>query len=157
LRGEAGLLPIRILLADDDVTIRMLIRRLLEANPDWQVCGEAVDGVDAVQKVMQLAPDLVILDLSMPKMNGLDSGREIAKINPELPMLLVTVQQIEGPALLDICDAGFKGAVTKENGAEVVQGVEALLAGDFFFQSQLSITHPEFAEDGQSRRQSIAE
>ena len=97
-----GLLPLRILLADDDITIRMLIRRLLEANPDWQVCGEAVDGVDAVQKVMQLAPDLVILDLSMPKMNGLDSGREIAKINPQLPMLLVTVQEIEGPAVLDI-------------------------------------------------------
>lgn len=148
-------MPLRILLADDDITIRMLIRRLLEANPDWQVCGEAVDGVDAVQKVMQLAPDLVILDLSMPKMNGLDSGREIAKINPQLPMLLVTVQEIEGPAVLDIRAAGFKGAVTKENGVEVVQGVEALLAGGFFFQSQPSVTPPELAEKEQSVQQSI--
>jgi DNA-binding NarL/FixJ family response regulator len=126
-------LPIRILLADDDATIRMLIRRLLETHSDWQVCGEATDGVDAVQKVMQLAPDVVILDLSMPRMNGVDSGREIAKIKPDLPMLLFTVQQIEGAAIPEICGAGFKGAVTKENGAEVVEGVEAVLRGEIFF------------------------
>jgi DNA-binding NarL/FixJ family response regulator len=134
--GERGPLPVRILLADDDLTIRMLIRRLLESNPDWEVCGEAGDGMDAVHKVMQLRPDLVILDLSMPKMNGLDSGREIARLRPSLPMLLVTVQRIEGPAITDIFEAGFKGAVTKENGAEVVRGVEALLSGEFFFDSQ---------------------
>jgi two-component system response regulator NreC len=136
-------LPTRILLADDDATIRLLLRRLLEFNPDWQVCGDAFDGVDAVQKVMQLKPDLVILDLSMPKMNGLDAGREIANIRPDLPMLMVTVQQIEGPAAVDICAAGFKGAVTKENGAEVVKGVEALLRGDFFFGSR-SFAAPEY-------------
>jgi DNA-binding NarL/FixJ family response regulator len=125
--------PIRILLADDDANIRRLIRRLLETHSDWQVCGEATDGVDAVQKVMQLAPDVVILDLSMPRMNGVDSGREIAKIKPDLPMLLFTVQQIEGAAIAEICGAGFKGAVTKENGAEVVEGVEAVLKGEIFF------------------------
>jgi DNA-binding NarL/FixJ family response regulator len=134
LRGRRSL-PTRILLADDDATIRLLLRRLIEFNPDWQVCGDALDGLDAVQKVTQLQPDLVILDLSMPKMNGLDAGREIAKIRPDLPLLMVTVQQIEGPAAVDICAAGFKGAVTKENGAEVVKGVEALLRGDFFFAS----------------------
>lgn len=128
----------RILLADDDANIRLLLRRLIEFNPDWTVCGDAFDGVDAVQKVMRLRPDLVILDLSMPRMNGLDAGREISKIRPDLPLLMVTVQQIEGPAAVDICAAGFKGAVTKENGAEVVKGVEALLRGDFFFDSQFS-------------------
>jgi two-component system response regulator NreC len=126
-------LPFRILLADDDATIRMLLRRLLEANPDWKVCGEAIDGVDAVQKVMQLGPDLLILDLSMPKMNGVDAGREIAKIRPQLPMLLVTVQQVEGLAIAAIRELGFRGAVTKENGAEVVKAVESLSRGRVFF------------------------
>ena len=120
----------RILLADDDATIRMLLKRLLEANPDWQVCGEAGDGIDAVQKVMQDSPDLVIMDLSMPRMNGLDAGREITKLQPDLPMLLCTVQQIEEPGVQDICDAGFRGVVTKENGAEVIAGVDALLNGE---------------------------
>jgi DNA-binding NarL/FixJ family response regulator len=117
------------LLADDDATIRMLLKRLLEVNPDWQVCGEAEDGIDAVQKVMQDSPDLVIMDLSMPRMNGLDAGREIAKLQPALPLLLCTVQHIEDANLQDVCDAGFCGVVTKENGAEVVAGVEALLNG----------------------------
>jgi two-component system response regulator NreC len=128
---EVGpLLTIRILLADDDATIRMLLKRLLEANPDWQVCGEARNGIDAVQKVMHDSPDLVIMDLGMPRMNGLDAGREIAKLQPDLPLLLCTVQHIEEPGLQDICDAGFRGVVTKENGAEVVAGVEALLKGE---------------------------
>ena len=123
-------MTIRILLADDDATIRMLLKRLLEANPDWQICGEARDGIDAVQKVLQDSPDLIIMDLSMPRMNGLDAGREIAKLQPQLPMLLCTVQQIEEPGVHEICDAGFRGIVTKENGAEVVAGVQALLNGE---------------------------
>ena len=123
-------MTIRILLADDDATIRMLLKRLLEANPNWQICGEARDGIDAVQKVLQDSPDLIIMDLSMPRMNGLDAGREIAKLQPQLPMLLCTVQQIEEPGVQDICDAGFRGIVTKENGAEVVAGVQALLNGE---------------------------
>ena len=138
-------MPFRILLADDDATIRRLLRRLLEANPDWKVCGEAIDGVDAVQKVMQLGPDLLILDLSMPKMNGVDAGREIAKIRPQLPMLLVTVQQVEGLAIAAFRELGFRGAVTKENGAEVVKAVESLSRGNVFFATP-TVTVPELLE-----------
>jgi len=64
-------MPVRILIADDDPAIRRLFRRLLEAQPDWQVCGEAVNGVDAVEQVVQAEPDLAILDLGMPLMNGI--------------------------------------------------------------------------------------
>ncbi len=136
----------RILIVDDDATIRMLLRRLLAANPDWGVCGEAVDGVEAVQKVMQLAPDLTILDLSMPRMNGLDTAREIGKIRPGMPLLLVTVQHLDKFAMESIREAGFRGAVTKENGAEVVKGVEALLSGECFFPSVMDGTSPEFSQ-----------
>jgi DNA-binding NarL/FixJ family response regulator len=131
------------LIVDDDATIRMLLRRLLGANPDWAVCGEAVDGVEAVQKVMQLAPDLTILDLSMPRMNGLDTAREIGNVRPGMPLLLVTVQHLDRFALESIREAGFQGAVTKENGAEVVKGVEAVLRGECFFPTELDGASPE--------------
>jgi DNA-binding NarL/FixJ family response regulator len=124
-------------------------------NPDWEVCGEAHDGIEAVLKVMQHSPDLVILDLSMPKMNGLDACREISRQRPTLPILLVTVQQIAGPAIQDICDAGFRGAITKENGAEVVQGVEALLQGGYFFDSQMCTEPPKWQGGGSAIGQTV--
>ena len=67
-------MPTRILLVDDDDTIRMLLRRLLERQPGWQVCGDASNGAEAIEKVEQLDPDLVVMDLSMPIMTGL-AGR----------------------------------------------------------------------------------
>jgi len=79
-------MPIRILIADDDAAIRRLFRRLLEAHPDWQVCGEAVNGVDAIEKVALESPDLAILDLGMPLKNGIDAARSISQSNPALPL-----------------------------------------------------------------------
>ena len=69
----------RILIVDDDVTIRMLLRRLLEKQRDWQVCGEASNGIEAIERVEQFEPDVVVMDLAMPVMNGLQAGPEIAK------------------------------------------------------------------------------
>ena len=126
-------MSIRILIADDDPTIRTLVRRLLEEHADWQVCSEAVDGVDAVSKVAQFVPDLAILDLGMPRMNGFQAAREIAKVNPSLPMLLISVQQLSKQMVEAAREAGFKGAVTKVRGTEVVEGVEAALKGNQFF------------------------
>ena len=81
-------MAVRTLIADDDLTIRILLRRLLERHSDWRVCGEAVNGVEAVEKVKVFTPDLAILDLGMPMMNGVQAAREIARTNPRLPMLL---------------------------------------------------------------------
>jgi DNA-binding NarL/FixJ family response regulator len=120
-------MPTRILIADDDSTIRMLLRRLLERHSDWQVCSEAVNGVDAVEKVAQAAPDLAILDLGMPVMNGMQAAQQISKANPGLPMLLISVQQVSDQLVQAARRAGFRGAITKGRGLEVVQGVEALL------------------------------
>ncbi len=128
----------RILIADDDATIRKLLRRLLEAHSGWEVCGEAVNGVEAVQKTIELVPDVAILDLGMPIMNGVQAAREISQMRPQLPLLLVTVQQIETPSVAGIREAGFKGAVTKESGSEVVKGVEALLKNEIFFYPPLT-------------------
>jgi CheY-like chemotaxis protein len=80
-------MPTRILIADDDATIRLLLRRLLEKLADWQVCGEASNGVEAIEGVEQFEPDIVVMDLAMPVMNGLQAGPEIARAHPRLPML----------------------------------------------------------------------
>ena len=126
-------MAVRILIAYDDTTIRNLLRRLLEQHSDWRVCGEAVNGVEAVEKVELFVPDLAILDLGMPIMNGVDAAREITRLHPQLPLLLVSVQELS-PQLAEAArDAGFKGAVTKSSGHEVVEAVEALFKSQLFF------------------------
>jgi two-component system response regulator AlgR len=67
-------MPTRILIADDDPTIRLLLRRLLEKQPDWLVCGDASNGAEAIEKVEQLDPDVVVMDLGMPVMTGLQAA-----------------------------------------------------------------------------------
>ena len=81
----------RILIADDNLPIRLGLRRLLEKQPGWEVCGEAVDGPDAIQKSRELHPDLIILDFLMPRANGLEAAREINKADPRVPILLCTI------------------------------------------------------------------
>ncbi len=129
-------MPVRILVADDDSSIRMLLRRLLEDHREWQVCGEATSGSDAVGKVSQLTPDLVVLDLAMPGMNGFQAAREIGKHKPQVPMLLLTVQEISGELLDEARRCGFRGAVSKQTGVEVIKGVEALLRNETYFKAE---------------------
>ena len=81
---------LRILIADDNATIRRLLRKLLESEPGWTVCGEAVDGHDAVEKAVELRPDLVLLDMSMPKLGGWQACQSIRAKVPETRIVLVT-------------------------------------------------------------------
>jgi DNA-binding NarL/FixJ family response regulator len=127
-------MAVRILIADDDASIRRLLRRLIEGHADWTVCGDALDGQDAVGKTAQLAPDVVVLDLAMPQMNGLQAAREISRKRPELPMLLLTVQNVSKELTTEAAHAGFRGAVSKSTGSEVVRGIEMLLKNQNFFQ-----------------------
>ncbi len=83
-------MPRCILIVDDNVQLRRVIRVQLEAA-GLEVCGEGVDGLDGIEKARQLNPDLIILDLSMPRMNGLDAARELARIMPRVPILLYTM------------------------------------------------------------------
>ena len=127
-------MAIRILIADDDASIRRLLRRLIENHADWTVCGDALDGRDAIGKAAQLTPDIVVLDLAMPHMNGLQAAREISRKRPELPMLLLTVQSVSKELTREAAHAGFRGAVSKSTGSEVVRGIEMLLKHQSFFQ-----------------------
>ena len=130
----------QILIADDDPTIRLLLRRLVEKQGDWQVCGEASNGVEAIEGVERFKPDVVVMDLAMPVMNGLQAGPEIAKAHPRLPMLLISVQEVSKQLAWEARNAGYRGAVTKSGGDEVLKGIEALLRHDMFF----------YADDGSS-------
>jgi len=131
--GGQGM-PVRILIADDDVSIRYLLRRILEERPGWEVCGEASNGNDAVAKIKQLAPDLAIIDLAMPDKNGIEAARQILSVSPLTAMLLLTVQEVSAELARAAREAGFRGAVTKGSGREVVTAVETLLDKGTMFQ-----------------------
>ena len=83
-------MPHCVLIVDDNIQLRRVIRVQMEAA-GLEVCGEAVDGLDAIEKARELKPDLIILDLSMPRMNGIDAARELSEICPDVPIVLYTM------------------------------------------------------------------
>jgi DNA-binding NarL/FixJ family response regulator len=80
----------RILLVDDSAPVRRLVKEFIENRPGLEVCGEAIDGVDGVEKARELRPDLIVLDLVMPRMNGLDAAAALQTIVPNSPIILFT-------------------------------------------------------------------
>ena len=84
-------MPLRILVADDHEVVRRGLCALLRGQPEWEVCGEAGDGREAVEKAAQLKPDIVILDVGMPNLNGLEATRQILKARPEVKVLILTL------------------------------------------------------------------
>jgi CheY-like chemotaxis protein len=108
-------MPTKILIVDDNPAIRRLIRCSIESNTDWMVCGEAENGKVAIAMVDKLKPDVVILDLSMPVMNGLDAAREISKLVPSTPMIMFTMHEFE--AIREQAhQAGVQLVFSKEHG-----------------------------------------
>ena len=101
--------------------------------PAGKFAASARTAVEALEKALKLAPDIVILDLAMPGMNGLQSAQQILQINPHMPLLLLSVQQVSRQLAEAARNIGFRGAVTKGNGREVVEGVETVLRGESFF------------------------
>jgi DNA-binding NarL/FixJ family response regulator len=83
--------PKFILIVDDSEIVRAIIRHFLECQPDFEVCGEAVDGLDAIEKTRRLKPDLIILDLSMPRMNGFQAARKLRAMKFSAPIILFTI------------------------------------------------------------------
>lgn len=79
--------PVRILIADDHAVFRRSLRTLIESHPDWRVCGEAVDGEDAIHKFKELQPDVVLMDVSMPRMNGLMPHTTFCRPSPTQMLL----------------------------------------------------------------------
>ena len=122
----------RILIADDSPPVRRGLRTLLELNSDWQVCGEAVDGADAVEKAHHLAPDLILMDFLMPQMDGVDAAREIAKSGTDIPILLFTLNL--SPQIMELArSAGLQGAISKSEISKIPYAIKAIQRGETFF------------------------
>lgn len=115
--------PVRIVIADDHELMRVGLRTLLEGN-SWIVCGEARNGIEAICKVQELAPDVIILDLTMPVMSGYDAVHEIRRASPSTKILLFTMHDTPNSARL----VGADAFVTKsEDPKEVVVAIERLM------------------------------
>jgi DNA-binding NarL/FixJ family response regulator len=120
-------MPIRILIADDHSLIRSLLTSLLENHSDWQVCGTATNGREAIEKAAELRPDVIILDFAMPVMHGLQAAREILLDSPGVPILLYTNYMFPYLAL-EAARAGVRQVVDKGlSGHELVSAVESVL------------------------------
>jgi DNA-binding NarL/FixJ family response regulator len=131
---------VRILLADDHGIVRQGLRRLLEREPGWEVCGEARDGRAAVEMASALAPDIAILDIAMPEMNGLDATRRIRAECPAAEVLVFTMYESE-ELVGDVFAAGARGYLLKSDAARhVVAAVEALVAHQPFLSRAITAT-----------------
>jgi DNA-binding NarL/FixJ family response regulator len=128
----------RILVADDHPIFRLGVCSLLRSHEGWEICGEAADGRDAVEKCRQMKPDLLILDICMPKLNGVDAARQILKDNPAQRILILTDVHSE-QVVRDCLDAGVRGWVFKFDGTDdLVTAVESLQRNKFTFSPRVS-------------------
>jgi DNA-binding NarL/FixJ family response regulator len=129
---------VRILIADDHDIVRRGLRLLLEDHPGWQVCGEAATGRAAVAMAKQLVPDITIVDLTMPELNGLEATRQIKAAVSGVEVLIFTMHESE-KVMRETIAAGARGYLLKSDATRyVVSAVEALAAHKPFFTSKVS-------------------
>jgi len=129
---------LRILLADDHEVVRRGLRALLETRPGWEVVGEAATGREAVEMARRLKPEVAILDISMPELNGLDATGQILKEAPQTEVLVLTVHDSE-QMVWGVLHSGARGYVLKSDaGRDLVAAVEALSRHKSFFSADIS-------------------
>ena len=124
---------LRILIADDHPAVRILLRNILETVPEWKVCGEAENGSSAVALATTLHPDIIVMDLVMPELNGLEATRQVLKSNQEARIILTTLHEF--PSFVDEARrAGARGCFFKtESGRHLIPAVQVALNGKEFF------------------------
>lgn len=118
-----------VLLVDDNAAVRTLVRKLFSVEDDFEVAGEAENGREAVQKASELKPDVIVLDLAMPEMNGLDAAVELRKLLPQVKIILFTVE--EGHEVERLArEAGVHAMISKHSAPELVAKARELLGQD---------------------------
>lgn len=128
----------RIFIADDHEVVRKGLISLLQSQPDWEVCGEAADGREAVEKASELKPDAVILDIGMPSLNGLEATRQILKNDSGARILILTLHDSDS-VVREVLNAGARGFLLKSDAArDLVAAVEALRRDKTYFTSKVA-------------------
>lgn len=129
---------IRILIADDHEMVRRGLRRTIEEHGDWQVCAEATNGREAVQLAQKVAPNVAILDLGMPELNGLEAARKIKKDLPNAEILIFTMHE-STELTHEVLETGARGYILKEDaGKHLVSAIEALAEHKPYFTWKVS-------------------
>ncbi len=123
---------IRVMLVDDHALFREGMRALLQSSSDIEIVGEATNGKEAIEKVSQLSPEVVLMDIAMPVMGGVEATRRIRKDNPEIGVLVLT-QYEDSEYILSMLKAGAKGYIAKTaTAAELVAAIRAVHKGESF-------------------------
>ncbi len=141
-------MAIRILLADDHDVVRQGLRTILRARPEWEICGEAANGKEAVEAAQRLQPDLIVLDITMPIMSGLEATEEIQKLHLDTRVLIFTMHDSKS-LVRALKKAGAEGYVLKSHAArDLIPAIEKLLQGETFFGPEIEAPVPPKAGGG---------
>ena len=128
----------KVLLVDDHTIVRQGIKALLDTQEGIEVVGEAEDGREAIEKAKQMAPNVIVIDITMPNLNGIEATRQIKKINPEIKVLVLTVHDNE-EYIHRILQAGASGYLLKESAvSELVSAINAVEKGEIFLSPSIS-------------------
>jgi two-component system response regulator NreC len=130
--------PIKIFLADDHTIVRQGLAKLLEAEPHIKVVGEAQDGREAVSKVQKLNPDIVIMDIAMPLLNGIEATRQIKKLLPQTKIIILSMHSHDR-YISELISLGASGYLLKDStGVEIIKAVSAAVKGDVYLSPSIS-------------------
>jgi DNA-binding NarL/FixJ family response regulator len=150
---------VRILIADDHAVVRAGLRTLLESRPGWEVCGEAADGRDAVEKAGKLKPDVAVLDIGMPLLNGVEATRRLRTQSPETEILILTMHESDD-LVQQVVAAGARGYILKDDADRVLlAAVEALRKHKPYFSTRVSTVvdaDEDSAESGRPARSRLS-
>ena len=132
------MVPLRIFLADDHEIVRFGLRNLLESQFGWSVVGEAADGRDAVDQVFLLEPDVTLLDISMPGLNGLEAARQIVTGGSRTKIIILSVHDSED-VIRQVLDSGARGYVLKSDAMrDLIVAVDAVRSNKTFFTHKIA-------------------
>ena len=138
IKTEIGSRPIRILIADDHEVMRMGLRNLLQSVPGWSVYADAATGLEAVEAALLSSPDIIIMDITMPEMNGIEAAARIAAERPDIPIIMFSLHLSED-VVNRFKTGSIRGAVAKSEAArDLVDAVRAVLEGRTFFPERRS-------------------